>query len=80
MEVAMGLFQNIFRMIPKQKVELSDLDWVETKSLENAEHLPDGEYPVLEREILPEKIICPGCGAMMLDGMEECDSCGAELN
>ena len=38
------------------------------------------EYPILEREILPEKIICPECGRITLEGLDYCDKCGADLN
>ena len=38
------------------------------------------EYPVLEREILPEKILCPDCGGVTLEGLDYCDKCGADLN
>lgn len=40
----------------------------------------DGEYEILEREILPEKIICPDCGGITLEGLDFCDKCGGELN
>lgn len=38
------------------------------------------EYEILEREILPVKIICPDCGGMTWDGLEYCHKCGGELN
>ena len=38
-----------------------------------------GEYPILEREILPERIICPDCGGITLEGLDFCDKCGGEL-
>lgn len=37
------------------------------------------EYEILEREILPQKIICPDCGGLTLEGLEFCDKCGGEL-
>jgi hypothetical protein len=42
---------------------------------------PDAEeeYEVVEREILPAKIICPDCGGITLEGLEFCDKCGGEL-
>ena len=36
-------------------------------------------YEVVEREILPEKIVCPDCGGITLEGLEYCDKCGGEL-
>ena len=40
---------------------------------------PDMEYEVVEREILPAKIICPDCGGITLEGLDFCDKCGGEL-
>jgi hypothetical protein len=37
------------------------------------------EFEILEREILPEKIICPDCGGITLEGLDYCDKCGGEL-
>lgn len=37
------------------------------------------EYEIVEREILPEKIVCPDCGGITLEGLEFCDKCGGEL-
>jgi hypothetical protein len=39
----------------------------------------NGEYEILEREIMPEKIICPDCGGLTLEGLEFCDKCGGDL-
>lgn len=46
----------------------------ETKDPETTE-----TYEILEREILPAKIICPDCGGITLEGLEFCDKCGGEL-
>ncbi len=42
---------------------------------------PSGEeeYEIVEREILPAKIICPDCGGITLEGLDFCDKCGGEL-
>lgn len=37
------------------------------------------QYEILEREIMPEKIICPDCGQITLEGLEYCDKCGGDL-
>ena len=37
------------------------------------------EYEIVEREIIPEKIVCPDCGGITLEGLEYCDKCGGEL-
>jgi hypothetical protein len=41
---------------------------------------PDMEYEIVEREILPAKIICPDCGGITLEGLDLCDKCGGELH
>ncbi len=43
------------------------------------EFTEEGEYEVVEREILPAKIICPDCGGITLEGLDFCDKCGGEL-
>lgn len=37
------------------------------------------EYEIVEKEILPKKIICPDCGGITLEGLDFCDKCGGEL-
>ena len=39
----------------------------------------NGEYPVLERDIFPERIVCPDCGYVTFEGKERCSRCGREL-
>lgn len=39
----------------------------------------DCEYEIIEMEIMPEKIICPDCGGVTLEGLEYCDKCGGDL-
>ncbi len=42
--------------------------------------IPEGqEYEIVEKEILPEKMICPDCGGITLVGLDFCDKCGGEL-
>lgn len=38
------------------------------------------EYEVVERVIYPEKIICPDCGGITLEGLDFCDKCGGEIH
>lgn len=42
-------------------------------------HKDRDEYEVVEIEIVPEKIICPDCGGITLQGLEFCDKCGGEI-
>jgi hypothetical protein len=37
------------------------------------------EYEIVEKDISPEKIICPDCGGYTYEGLEFCDKCGGEL-
>jgi len=37
------------------------------------------EYEIVEKEILPDKMLCPDCGGITLVGLEFCDKCGGEL-
>lgn len=37
------------------------------------------EYEIVEKEILPEKMLCPDCGGITLVGLDYCDKCGGEL-
>ena len=61
-----GLSEQYFKELPNEGTEqLSEADC---------------EYPILEREILPEKIICPDCGRITLEGLDYCDKCGADLS
>ena len=39
----------------------------------------DSEHPIIEREVLPEKIICPDCGGITYEGLELCHRCGGLL-
>ncbi|MDF2610085.1 MAG: hypothetical protein K0R92_1559 [Lachnospiraceae bacterium] len=38
------------------------------------------EYEIVEFEIFPEKIVCPDCGGITLEGLDFCDKCGGELH
>ncbi|MDF2950898.1 MAG: hypothetical protein K0S18_481 [Anaerocolumna sp.] len=37
------------------------------------------EYEIVEFEIFPQKIVCPDCGGITLEGLDFCDKCGGEL-
>ena len=43
------------------------------------EPMVNGEYEVLERDIMPERIVCPDCGNVTFEGVERCSRCGKEL-
>lgn len=54
--------------------------WKNTNCYGNSHKEKDEiQYEIVEKEILPEKIICPDCGGITLEGLEFCDKCGGEL-
>ena len=63
----------------KDESEESDLD------LDSEDDIPDDtlekeeEFEIVEMEILPNKIVCPDCGGITLEGLEFCDKCGGEI-
>jgi len=63
----------------KDESEESDLD------LDSEDDIPDDtlekeeEFEIVEMEILPNKIDCPDCGGITLEGLEFCDKCGGEI-
>jgi hypothetical protein len=52
---------------------------ISTKKENVATTIEDTEYEIVEKEILPEKMICPDCGGITLVGLDFCDKCGGEL-
>ncbi len=57
----------------------SQEDMVEEKDIDDPREEEEKVYEILEREIHPEKIICPDCGGITLEGFEFCDKCGGEI-
>ena len=53
---------------------------IEKQNYCNKEDKNTEEYEVVERVIYPEKIICPDCGGITLEGLDFCDRCGGELH
>jgi len=39
----------------------------------------DSKYEIIEQEISPAKILCPGCGRRISHGMDYCNFCGAHV-
>lgn len=64
----------------KQKEEKKESLTIYKKEAGKEEQDNFEEYEVLEREILPEKIVCPDCGGITWEGMDFCDKCGADLH
>ena len=80
----MSYLNSIFNR-KKQRRDLKESEGEEIETIpEKTEAYPDDsnkqtEYEIVEREILPEKIICPDCGGITLEGLDFCDKCGGEL-
>ncbi|MDF2586436.1 MAG: hypothetical protein K0S41_277 [Anaerocolumna sp.] len=73
----MSIFNKLFRkfLSKEQTIQTPGKDQtIEKNLLNNTE-----EYEIVEKEILPEKMICPDCGGITLVGLEFCDKCGGEL-
>ena len=62
---------------PPQEQELEVLDGEETQMRVYFDK--DSEYEIIEREISPAKIPCPGCGRMISHGMDYCNFCGVHV-
>jgi hypothetical protein len=73
----MKIFKRIFDKFivsePPSLVEYKE------QPVEAINHDDEIEYEIVEKEILPEKMICPDCGGITLVGLEFCDKCGGEL-
>lgn len=75
------------KKIKENQPELVKSDLSKLKSREKIKEMVHGQndeidrvYEIVEREILPEKIVCPDCGGITLQGLDFCDKCGGELN
>ncbi len=73
----MFLFKKLKRQAPVQEtVPAGKKDRLLGNTVKTEE---EPEYEIVEKEILPEKMICPDCGGITLAGLEFCDKCGGEL-
>ena len=74
----MEIIMSMFRRKKEQVEHLMEEQPVQEREVTEVE--PDQEeYEIVEREILPAKIICPDCGGITLEGLDFCDKCGGEL-
>lgn len=62
--------------IVKETIKKENLEESESSTESSTEPI---EYEIVEKEILPEKMICPDCGGITLAGLDFCDKCGGEL-
>lgn len=65
--------------IDEDNIDLVKKEAIEDYMTEAEDPETEEEYPIVEREIHPAKIICPDCGGITLEGLEFCDKCGGEL-
>ncbi len=75
----MPLINKIMKKLPRKQVLPGELEAarrfkeplvVPRQQLSEDGKDESGEYPILEREILPERIICPDCGGITLEGLD----------
>ena len=87
-----SFWRRLHRLLPKKKIyiegNISTSETVQEQELEilEGEETPvrvyfdkDSEYEIVEREILPAKIPCPGCGRKISHGMDYCNFCGTHV-
>ncbi len=76
--------QNSVKLEPVQTIKKDSINSEHSSKViqepsQESDGMINGEYEILEREIMPEKIICPDCGGLTLEGLEFCDKCGGDL-
>ncbi len=74
----MFIFNRFKKKAPASKA-ISNISNKEQVQKDNTEVNTEEEYEIVEKEILPEKMICPDCGGITLAGLDFCDKCGGEL-
>ena len=87
-----SFWRRLHRLLPKKKIyiegNISTAETVQEQELEvlEGEETPvrvyfdkDSEYEIVEREILPARVSCPGCGRKISHGMDYCNFCGAHV-
>lgn len=85
-------WRRLMRVLPKKKIyiegNVKTTETVQEQELEilEGEETPvrvyfdkNSEYEIIEREISPAKIPCPGCGRMISHGMDYCNFCGVHV-
>lgn len=90
MSKAKDFWKKIYRLMPKKQVYiegnavaelgLEDVEVLEGEATETRVYFDENcEYEIVEREITPAKIKCPGCRRTVLHGMDYCNFCGVLL-
>ncbi len=71
-----------FKKTAKENNQLNVVSKKSKKEQHSSEQIKaqeEQEYEIVEKEILPEAMICPDCGGITLVGLDFCDKCGGEL-
>ncbi len=63
----------------KDEVQEAGLDLFSEEDMPDDTLENEEEFEIVEVEILPNKIVCPDCGGITLEGLEFCDKCGGEI-
>lgn len=71
--------KNLLKVNPKSIVKNRESESKDYKITTQEGIQDELEYEIVEKEILPEKMICPDCGGITLVGLDFCDKCGGEL-
>ncbi len=87
-----GFWRRLHRLLPKKKIYIEgNISTQENQSEQELEILEgeespirvyfdkNSQYEIIEQEILPAKIPCPGCGRRISHGMDYCNFCGAHV-
>lgn len=85
-------WRSLHRLLPKKKIYIEGSLTARENESEQELEILDGEetpirvyfdknspYEIIEQEISPAKIPCPGCGRRISHGMDYCNFCGAHV-
>ena len=90
MSKAKEFWKKIYKIMPKKQVYiegnaaaelgLEEVEILEGEATEVRVYFDENcEYEIVEREIAPAKMKCPGCKKTILHGMDYCNFCGIHL-
>ena len=87
-----SFWRRLHRLLPKKKIYIEgNINTAEAEQDQELEILEgeespvrvyfdkNSEYEIVEREILPARIPCPGCGRKISHGMDYCNFCGTHV-
>lgn len=87
-----SFWRRLHRLLPKKKIYIEgnvkapEAQQEQELEILEGEETPvrvyfdkNSEYEIIEREISPAKIPCPGCGRIISHGMDYCNFCGTHV-